>query len=131
MSATSDSYLNALLALSGNAPLAGITQKFDKDFLSTEYRKKIYHSTLRVKEKYVKNGCCINWRQAGQKVTSCNYSNADGNSERACDYCIRTKRLCARLVKVKEEISCAIYPLPAGFRARTAKWDDMEYWVQD
>jgi hypothetical protein len=33
---------------------AGITQKFDKDFLSTEYRKKIYHSTLRVKEKYVK-----------------------------------------------------------------------------
>jgi hypothetical protein len=39
-----------------------------------------------------------------------NHSQADGNTARVCDLCIRTKRLCVRLVEVKKEIRMAIYP---------------------
>jgi hypothetical protein len=109
---------------------AGTAQKFEEDFLSNDARRKIYHTMLRAKEKYVEYGCCLNMRQYLRSTRPGDYSKADGNTARACNFCIKTKRLCAKLVEVEEEIRLAIYPLPAGSRASTVKWDDLEYWVR-
>jgi hypothetical protein len=100
--------------------------------MSNDTKREVYQSMLRNKENYIQYGCCINQCQykSRGRTNRCNYSNADENNERACDFCVKTKRLCARFVEVGNEIKFSIYPLSASFRASTVKWNDLEYWVR-
>lgn len=48
---------------------------------------------------------------------------------RACDQCIRKRRLCTRLYKVSDVVKFAVYPLPES--ARNGKqWTDLAFWSQ-
>lgn len=56
------------------------------------------------------------------------YSSEPGTMDRACDSCVKTNRVCAKLVKMRGKDKLGIFPLPSGTR-KTAKWDELDFWV--
>jgi len=100
--------------------------KFDADYLSTDLHVSEWGKLLRLREKGVATGCCVNdtvimrAKQPGERT---------GHIDEACDRCIRTKRLCARLEQKKRGITLVFFPLPQKYRRDT--WMNcLDFWVR-
>jgi hypothetical protein len=90
-------------------------------------------------------GYCLNIRMYHQnrprrKGALMQFSEAGGDKERACDECVRQKRLCARIVGGEEdfkrkgkqpakEFQLVFYPLPESFREGVS-WDGVAFWIK-
>ncbi|PVI06197.1 hypothetical protein DM02DRAFT_623502 [Periconia macrospinosa] len=59
-----------------------------------------------------------------------NYGHESGTMDRACDTCVKTRRVCAKIVKVRGKDKLGIFPLPIGVRKK-AEWDDLNFWVSE
>jgi glutaredoxin len=103
-----------------------MADKFDKDYLSTNLHISEWGKLLRLLEKGVASRCCVNVtvirraKDPGKRTM--------GNMKTACDYCIKTKRLCARLLKIDDVIKLAFFPLPSELRP-DADLAHLNYWV--
>ncbi|KAH7077588.1 hypothetical protein BKA63DRAFT_508556 [Paraphoma chrysanthemicola] len=107
-----------------------LQNKLDCDYNDTRKHTTNYRNMFRFQDRNVETGLCANYfviHKTRRKVT---WDEANGNSNRACDHCIRSRRLCARLVNINSTIKFAIFPLPERFRINKA-WNDAEYWVQE
>ncbi|KAF2645056.1 hypothetical protein P280DRAFT_546451 [Massarina eburnea CBS 473.64] len=56
------------------------------------------------------------------------YSHEPGTMDRACDSCVNTKRVCAKMVRVRGVDVLAVYPLPGPLR-RGVGWGELRFWV--
>lgn len=56
------------------------------------------------------------------------YSSEPKTMDRACDTCVKTNRVCAKLVKIRGKDKLGIFPLPSGVR-KTSEWDELDFWV--
>ena len=101
------------------------TDRFDKDYLSTDLHRSEWGKLLRLREKGVATQCCVNdtvMRRAKKPG-----KRTHGMYE-ACDRCVKTNRLCARLVETDGVIKLAFFPLP-GLYLEDAQMYSMDYWV--
>jgi hypothetical protein len=74
---------------------------------------------------------CVNITVYIQQVYHCRYTKSNGDTKRACDTCVNTKRLCVRVVKNKGDngrLKMCVYPLPNRFQSG-ASFDETAYWV--
>lgn len=100
--------------------------KFDEDYLSTDLHISDWGKLLRPREKGVATQCCVNdtvimrAKQPGGRT---------GHTNEACDRCIRTKRLCARLMRYEGVIKLAFVPLPDEYRG-DAIMNSLDYWMR-
>jgi hypothetical protein len=104
--------------------------KFNADYLSTEFHRRRYSNITKNQEKYIQLATCVDkvLYTGGRKSKEMVWSTADGNEERACDGCFAAKRLCARLTRRGEDTELVIYPLAEGYRVGKY-YDNMAYWV--
>jgi hypothetical protein len=103
--------------------------KIATDYLSTEGRREKFDVMIRNPDTYIEHGCCVGTKVRAHSHRPVTQSMADGEPDRACDYCIRAKRLCARIVEINGIARLGVYPLPSAFREGQA-WTEMGYWVQ-
>ena len=61
---------------------------------------------------YFTEGKCANIAMWQKDCAQMTFEKAFGNKHRACDTCIRTKRLCARVVADGFGTKLCVYPLP-------------------
>lgn len=102
------------------------TNKFDKDYLSTDLHRSEWGKLLRLREKGVATQCCVNdtvMRRA-KKPGKRTHLMCE-----ACDRCVKTNRLCARLVETGGVIKLAFFPLPGPVYLEDAQMYSMDYWV--
>jgi len=91
-----------------------IIAKFDEDYLRTGDRIKNWGRYLRHREKMIEGGCCVNdfvvqrTKEAPPRI--------DSVEDTTCDRCVRSKRVCAKLVDHDGDIKLCIFPLPAAYR---------------
>ncbi|KAI4703756.1 hypothetical protein J4E89_009725 [Alternaria sp. Ai002NY15] len=104
-----------------------ISERFEKDYLSKEVYVAEWGRYLRLREEYVASDCCVNTYVIGKTKAACQYS-AGHSHETACDRCIKTKRLCARLIKINKEIKLVFFPLAKHLRPHTNPYS-LGYWV--
>jgi len=82
---------------------------------------------------YEANGCCLNTYMYRQKEArrgnAKSYELSGGNKMRACDHCVKTEMLCARIEKVGKDYKLAFMSLPETLREKV-KWDEMAFWVR-
>lgn len=71
---------------------------------------------------------CINSYKGGKASKSCTFIESDGRQLKACDLCIRTKRLCARVMDCHGTLNLAFYPLPSAHQ-QARKWTAMGFWM--
>jgi len=92
----------------------GITihEKFLTHFASHDTKRAAYGAVARNAARYMDGGICVNmavWQKGcGQSA----FEKAYGNKHRACDTCIRTKRLCVRVVADESGAKLCVFPLP-------------------
>ena len=104
-----------------------ISKRFEKDYLSKEVYMADWGKYLRQREEFMASECCVNIYVIGKIKAACQYTIGDPH-ETACDRCINTKRLCARLVKSDDTIKLALFPLPKHLRPYTNPYA-LGYWV--
>ncbi|KAI4656303.1 hypothetical protein J4E93_001022 [Alternaria ventricosa] len=78
--------------------------------------------------RYIGGGKCVNiavWQKGCGQST---FEKAHGNKQRACDTCIRTKRLCVRVVPDGSGAKLCVFPLPEECRGSKAL-DSIAGWV--
>ena len=101
--------------------------KFDEDYLSTDLHVLEWGKLLRLREKGVASGCCVNdtitmrAKKPGERTE---------HIDEACKRCIRKKRLCARLEQVDELIALVFCHLPPQYRG-DAEVNSLGYWVRE
>jgi hypothetical protein len=102
--------------------------KFTNDYLVDSPKAKRYSYMARHPEKYTKAGLCVNRviRQGGSGSNP--FDKAGGDEQSACDTCIRTGRLCVRVVEKYEGFGLCAYPLPQRYREGSL-WVHMGFWI--
>jgi hypothetical protein len=107
-----------------------LTRKFDDDYINTENHRALYITLLELKDRHAGDECCVNnvlYKKRGGPKT---WQDANGMKKRTCDFCIKQKRLCARLVRQDNEVVLMVYALPATFRLGKEA-HELAFWVQD
>ena len=107
--------------------ITSFASKFDEDYLSTDLHVSEWGKLLRLRENGVATQCCVNdiviigAKQPGGQT---------GSIYQACDRCIRSKRLCARLVQDDDDgvIKLRFSNLPDKYRG-DALWHSLDFWV--
>ena len=105
---------------------ASFIAKFDEDYLSTDSHISKWGQLLRLRDTRVATQCCVNDTvilRTKQPV------ERTGNMNEACDRCIRTKRLCARLVQHRGVIKLAFFPLSDQYIG-DAQMESLDHWVR-
>jgi hypothetical protein len=65
---------------------------------------------------------------ANLEILEMEYELSVSNKMRACDRCIRGKRLCMRTLQCCGEFKLALFPLSERFR-EDVRWDAVEFWL--
>ena len=105
----SGKYIDFYFGSHNTAEETSLAERFDRDYLSTECHIQEWGKLLRLLEKGVASRCCVSDTVIGG---SKHHSLRVGFAT-ACNRCIKTKRLCARLIKIAPGvIKLAFYPLP-------------------
>ncbi|KAH7088127.1 hypothetical protein FB567DRAFT_620418 [Paraphoma chrysanthemicola] len=107
-----------------------LQNKLDYDYNDTFVHTEWYRRMFRHPERSLQNSYCANYFVYHRTSHKNTWGKASGNKYRACDYCVKSKRLCARLVNIKDANALAIFPLPERFRVDKA-WNDVGYWVRE
>lgn len=98
-----------------------------EEYLSTPQRRHTYGSFAEGKKLVAHR--CVNWvviQNCSGKMTF-----AGGDTLRACDTCVKAKRLYARLIDIHgEERKLGFYPLPDADRVRR-HINDLRHWAVD
>ncbi|KAF2133108.1 hypothetical protein P153DRAFT_392965 [Dothidotthia symphoricarpi CBS 119687] len=106
-----------------------IRAKFVENFISTASKKKDYERMVNSPKSYL-YGRCLSNVTGRLNISHHTYTKARGNKDRACDFCIKTQRLCVKLVGTAKNLRLGVYPLPENLRY-DATWMDMEFWISD
>jgi hypothetical protein len=106
-----------------------LQKKLDSDYNDTPGHTKIYSRMFRFRERNLETAYCANYFVIHRTSSKNIWDEALGNKYRTCDHCIRSKRICARLVKVHGVIQFALFPLPEQRRLDKV-WTDVEFWVR-
>jgi hypothetical protein len=90
-----------------------------------------YEVTVRRERRayYAGQGRCIQMRIYEKKRQQFLFNTSSGDRRWACDSCIRTRRLCARLLLHGGEYKLCFHPIPQHLREGIA-WTDMAYWLK-
>ncbi|KAI4698345.1 uncharacterized protein J4E84_001481 [Alternaria hordeiaustralica] len=101
---------------SGNS----IAARFLTDFTSDQAKHAAYAGVARNAALYIAGGKCINILVLQNGCGRMAFENARANTHRACDTCIRTRRLCVRVVHCRLGTKLCVYPLPEACRESKA-----------
>ncbi|KAF1920974.1 hypothetical protein BDU57DRAFT_534692 [Ampelomyces quisqualis] len=107
-----------------------LRDKFHEDYTSTARHRASYAVMLENKDRDAEDECSVNNVVYKRRAGAMTWVKADGNQHRACDHCINTQRLCARLVHRNEEVVLNIYALPLNLRP-DASWRALAFWIRD
>jgi hypothetical protein len=105
-----------------------LQKKLNSDYNDTPSHTKVYSRMFRYRERNLETACA-NYFVIHRTSSKNHWDEALGNKNRTCDHCIRSKRICARLVRVHDVIHFALFPLPEHRRLDKV-WTDVEYWVR-
>ncbi|KAI4917682.1 hypothetical protein J4E85_009774 [Alternaria conjuncta] len=89
-----------------------IYARFLTDFAANQCKRATYKAVAWNVAHYITEGKCAKiamWQRGCAQMT---FEKAFGNKQRACDTCIRTKRLCVRVVADGFGTKLCAYPLP-------------------
>ncbi|CBX91062.1 hypothetical protein IAQ61_002528 [Plenodomus lingam] len=107
-----------------------VKTRFEADFLAKLYLHKKLGQLLRNLGAHLTHGYCVSKRlSASQRRGACEYTRAEGNNKRACDFCIKMHRLCLKPAMLDGAMRLALYPLPSSFRGAET-WEDIGFWLQ-
>ena len=109
--------------------LQQITTAFCREYQSTPSKVRYYGEMIHQSKSYLDRAVCIAAKSISRQSSGHKYAIAGGDFFRACDTCIEKRRICARLVSVKDEVKIGILPLPQSRRGG-ASWRDMAFWVR-
>jgi hypothetical protein len=102
-----------------------IRARFGSLYQSTEESNGILRNMLKRGDEYQQLQCI-------GSTCACvvsTYRKSGGNQMRACDGCVDTGSLCAKVLKVCGSLRFGIYALPEDYRQGKA-WTDLGYWIQ-
>jgi hypothetical protein len=105
-----------------------IHAKFMTHFAFNDAKQATYGAVARNANSHSDGGRCLNitvWQKGKGQST---FEKADGNQWRACDTCIRTKRLCVRIQGDSLGAKLCVMPLPESRREGRAM-ESIAVWV--
>jgi hypothetical protein len=102
-----------------------IRARFDSLYRSTEEANGRFRNLVKRVDEYQQLQC-VGSTYAGVVST---YRRSNGNQMRACDGCVNTGSLCAKVLRVCGSLRFGVYALPEDYRQGKA-WTDLGYWVQ-
>ncbi|KAH9871626.1 hypothetical protein J1614_005881 [Plenodomus biglobosus] len=105
-----------------------MTDSFEDAYLLMSSRAIKLNQILRNLDGHLRHGNCLNQKINKRQKGPCAHSQAEGNLERACDYCIKMHRICIRPMDVDGVMRLALYPLPETLRYGK-NFEDIEYWI--
>ncbi|KAI4703752.1 hypothetical protein J4E89_009721 [Alternaria sp. Ai002NY15] len=101
----------------GDLELGGsIHARFLADFAFNRPKRAAYGAMARNAARYKTEGKCVNIAIWQRGCAHSAFEKAHGNEHRACDTCIRTKRLCVRVVADGSGAKLCVFPLPEVLR---------------
>ncbi|KAI4931035.1 uncharacterized protein J4E92_004869 [Alternaria infectoria] len=101
----------------GDLGLGGsIHARFLTDFAFNRPKRAAYGAMARNAARYKTEGKCVNIAIWQRGCAHSAFEKAHGNEHRACDTCIRTKRLCVRVVADGSGTKLCVFPLPEVLR---------------
>ena len=105
-----------------------IHARFLTDFAFNRPKRAAYGAMARNAARYMTEGKCVNIAIWQRGCAHSAFEKAHGNEHRACDTCIRTKRLCVRVVADGSGAKLCVFPLPEACRGSEAL-DSIAGWV--
>jgi hypothetical protein len=102
--------------------------KFMKLYVTEDRRKTDYGYFANQTARYIQRGRCVNNVTYHGRSITMTYTKANEDKQMACDFCIRIKRLCVKLVADLAGPKLCIFPLPEPYR-HGMSWDSMGFWI--
>jgi hypothetical protein len=107
----SGNYIDFSFGSHNTAEEMSLAERFDEDYLSTKSHIKEWGRMLVLREIRVSSEYCISAHVIGKRK----HRSYLTSPTVACNGCIRTRRLCARLIKMMDGVvKLAFFPLPSG-----------------
>ncbi|KAH6123807.1 hypothetical protein HBI69_049100 [Parastagonospora nodorum] len=102
--------------------------RFQEAYILESGKREAFYETFvrpELRASRANDGGCLNLHAYGRNTAAAfSFSKASGNKERACDRCIRTKRLCVRMTMDGLDYKLCLYPLPSGLR-ESVDWTEI------
>ena len=107
-----------------------IYARFIIDFAVDELKRMAYGRMTHNAGHHLSGDKCVNILVRQEGCGRSTFEKARGNFRRACDTCIRTKRLCVQIGVIDSSIKLCVMPLPEAYREGKAL-DSIAAWVME